>query len=184
MESKSKKIAETVLKLLNNKLWKNLSISEIKKKCNISSFDKIVKNKEDIIKIINNYFDYNLLLKLSDVEKSNSKDMIFEIIMIRFDILQLHRQGILSIFNSFKSNPRELLFLLPGLLNSIILMTEYANFPKKGIIASLKIKGILIIYIASFITWTKDQSSSLEKTMTSLDKYLNQGEKLLETINK
>ena len=179
----NKKIAESALIILKKKLWKNLSINELKKKSNVKSFDKIIKSKKDLIKIINNYFDYKLLLKCKNIEKSNTRDMIFEVIMIRFDLLQAHKRGVVSIFDSFKSNPKELLFLLPNLFKSIIIMTEYANFPKKNFTASLKIKSIFLIYVASFIVWTKDDSSSMEKTMTSLDGYLNQSEKIFKVIS-
>ena len=94
------KIAETALFLLKNKNWNDLSLEEIKKKSKIQKFDKLIKNKKAIIKKINEYFDYKLSFRLKNIEQSNNKDMIFEILMMRFDILQKYRKGILSIFNS------------------------------------------------------------------------------------
>ena len=40
------KIVETVLFLLKNKNWNDLSLNEIKKKSKIQKFDKLIKNKK------------------------------------------------------------------------------------------------------------------------------------------
>ena len=108
--------------------------------------------------------------------------MIFEILMMRFDILQKYRKGILSIFNSFKGKPQDLVFLLPNIIDSIILMVNYTNVSTKGIKGQLKIKGIIIIYISSFFAWMNDDTPSLDKTMTTLDKNLDQAGKILSFI--
>ena len=122
MTKDDKKIVETVLFLLKNKKWKDLSLFEIKKKSKVKNFNKLIKNKKNnVIKNINKYFDYKLKLEIKNIEQSNNKDMIFEILMMRFDILQKYRIGIISIFNSFKSRPQDLLFLLPNIVDSIIL---------------------------------------------------------------
>ena len=176
------KIAETVLFLLKNKNWNDLSLEEIKKKSKIQKFDKLIKNKKAIIKKINEYFDYKLSFRLKNMEQSNNKDMIFEILMMRFDILQKYRKGILSIFNSFKGKPQDLVFLLPNIIDSIILMVNYTNVSTKGIKGQLKIKGIVIIYISSFFAWMNDDTPSLDKTMITLDKNLDQAGKILSFI--
>ena len=176
------KIVETALFLLKNKNWNDLSLEEIKKKSKIQKFDKLIKNKKIIINKINEYFDYKLSLQLKSVEQSNNKDMIFEILKMRFDILQKYRKGILSIFNSFKGKPQDLVFLLPNIIDSIILMVNYTNVSRKGIKGQLKIKGIVIIYISSFFAWMNDDTPSLDKTMTALDKNLDQAGKILSFI--
>ena len=182
MKKSEKKIVESTLLLLKNKNWTDLSLKEIKNKSKIQTFDKLIKNKNTIIKKINEYFDYKLSLESKNIEQSNNKDMIFEILMIRFDLLQKYRKGVISIFNSFKSKPQDLFFLLPNIIDSIILMINFTNISSKGIIGQLKIKGILIIYISSFFTWLNDDSSSLEKTMTAVDKNLDQAGKILSFI--
>ena len=135
-----------------------------------------------MLKNINYYFDFLLTLEAKNIENSNNKDMIFEILMIRFDILENNRKAIISISRSFKHKPKELIFLLPSLIDSIILMLKYTNISIKGIMGQIKIKSILIIYILTFLVWLKDESLSLEKTMNSLDQYLNQAGKFLAFI--
>ena len=182
MTKDEKKISESVLILLKNKNWKDLTLFEIEKKSKVKNFNKLIKNKNNIIKNINKYFDYNLKLEIKNIEQSNNKDMMFEILMMRFDILQRYRKGVLSIFNSFRSRPQDLLFLLPNIIDSIILMVNYTNISQKGVSGQLNIKGILLIYIASFFTWMKDDSISLEKTMITLDKNLDYAGSILSLV--
>jgi hypothetical protein len=106
--------------------------------------------------------------------------MIFEILMMRFDLLQDNRKAILSIFKSFRSNPKELVFILPKLLISIETMLNCVKISSKGIVGKIKIKGILIIYLTTFLVWINDETESLEKTMTFLDNSLDQAGKLFQ----
>ena len=179
MKEDKKKIAKVTLEILKKKIWEKISLNEIKTKSKVKQFEKLITNKKDVLKIINHYFDYEHSLSAKKLEESNAKDKIFELIMMRFDILQNYRKPILSIYNSFSSKPSELAYLLPNLLESIILIFKYANFPTKSSKAQLKVLGVLIIYMLSFLAWIKDESVGLEKTMQALDNYLEQAGKIL-----
>jgi len=182
MDNGMKKIAIKTLEILNLKSWNNLSINEVKLKSHVKLFDSFIKDKKDLLKNINSYFDYKMILNKKNIEDSSSKDMIFEVLMLRFDLLQGNRKAIISIFKSFKNKPIDLIFLLPQLIDSIVLMLGFSKISTKGIVGTLNIKGILAIYIATFFTWLEDESVSLEKTMTALDSYLNQAGKILKYI--
>ena len=108
--------------------------------------------------------------------------MIFELMMIRFDILQKYRKQIINIYCSIKNKPQEIIFIFPAFIESIIMMAKISNIPLKGIQGNLKIKGLCIIYFSSFLVWIKDDTNSLEKTMKSLDKYLDQAGKILNFV--
>ena len=79
-----------------------------------------IDNKQDLLRNINHYFDFKLRNITDSIEQSTRKDMIFEIIMMRFDILQIYRKPIIKIFEFFKKKPQELVFLLPSLIESMI----------------------------------------------------------------
>ena len=184
MNKDYKKIVETTLKILDKKPWDNISLKEIQTKSKVKKFDLLIKNKKDLLIKLNNYFDYKVSSKISNIENSNYKDMIFEVIMMRFDILQENRKGIKSIFESFKNKPKLLFFLIPELLDSILIMVQSINLPTKGVIGQLKIKGIFVIYVSCFFVWLNDETVSLDKTMTALDKYLDQANNILKFVNK
>ena len=175
-------IARITLQILENKTWESLNINEVKKKSKVKLFSKKIYNKKNLIENINLYFDYCLSLNLNNIEKSNDRDMIFEIIMMRFDILQKHRKAVKSIFNSLKKKPHELILFLPNLLNSMIIMLGYTKKNKKSIARNLRAKGVLIIYILTFLIWLKDENQDLDKTMQALDDNLTKVDKILSFI--
>ena len=178
------KLAETTLLILEKRSLHSIKIDEVYNKTNINkkNLQNKVNNKRDLLRNINNYFDFKLGNIADLIDKSTRKDMIFEIIMMRFDILQIHRKPIIKIFEFFKKKPQELVFLLPSIIESIISMAGLAKIPVVGVKGNLKVKVLLVIYFSSFLVWSKDNSESLEKTMTSLDNYLDRAGKFLSII--
>ena len=116
------KLAETTLLILEKRSWHSIKINEVYNRININKkyLQNKVDNKRDLLRNINNYFDFKLGNIADLIDKSTRKDMIFEIIMMRFDILQTHRKPIIKIFEFFKKKPQELAFLLPSLIESMI----------------------------------------------------------------
>ena len=94
-------IAKKTLLLLKKKSWEEISLDEVLRK--IKNQNKEIKSKTDLLKNINSYVDYNLKNEVSSIEKSDPKDMLFEVIMARFDILQQNRQSFIEIYNGFKN---------------------------------------------------------------------------------
>ena len=179
------KIAEITLSLLKTKKWKSLKLKDVRNKLKIKkTFDEKILKKKDLLININNYFDSLLLKNTQLIENSNSKDMIFETIMLRFDFLQKHRLAILSIFESIKKKPKDLICLFPFFIESMVIMLDIAKIKTNGLIGQVKIKGIFIIYFASFLVWIKDETKSLDKTMTAVDKYLDQAGAIIKYIKK
>ena len=180
------KLAETTLLVLNKKSWNSIKLEEIckKSKINKKKLQRKIDSKLDLLSNINRYFDLQLTNTSKTVDQSSHKDMIFELMMLRFDILQNYRKSIIRIFNAFKRKPQELLLLLPSFIESMVVITRMAKIPISGLKGNLKIKGLLVIYFLSFLVWTKDNCESLEKTMKSLDNYLNNADSLLSILNK
>ena len=182
MNKENISIALKTLKLLKKKSWNEIRLEEIIK--NSKKNKKTIKTKNDLLKNINRYVDYLLKKETSSIEKSSTKDMLFEVIMARFDVLQKYRNSFLTLFDSYKLKPQKSIILIPSFLESMFLTASLANIEIKGIKGSLTIKGIFIIYIATYLEWINDTSKSLEKTMTTLDQYLNKVSKILNFIIK
>ena len=178
------KIAEQTLKLLRTHHWKEISIDLICKNLKLSKkkISKNIKNKNDLLKNINQYFDDLILVEINLLEKSSSRDMIFEIIMLRFDILSRYRSSVLKIFKVFKSNPGDFVLLIPLFIESIEIMAKSSNINTNGIIGTMKLNGLLIIYFSTFLTWVKDKDPSLNKTMTVLDSCLDKSQNFLKLL--
>ena len=182
MNKENINIALKTLKLLKKKSWGKIRLEEII--INSKKHKKTIKTKNDLLRNINRYVDYLLKKETSSIEKSSTKDMLFEVIMARFDVLQKYRNSFLTLFDSYKLKPQKSIILIPSFLESMFLTASLANIEIKGIKGSLTIKGIFIIYFATYLEWMNDTSKSLEKTMTTLDQYLNKASKILNFIIK
>ena len=59
----------------------------------------------------------------------------------------------------------------------MIITAELSNYNVNGLKGSIRLKGLLIVYFITCLKWMEDKTTSLEKTMTALDKNLDQAEK-------
>jgi len=176
MNKENISIAKNTLKFLEKKSFNNIKMQEILKSYNKTS----IKNKYELIVNLNRFFDYLLKKNLQNLEKSSRKDMIFEVFMARLDILNLYRIQIKKIINYLKSKPHEFVKIIPSFVETIILMSIQSNMNVNGIKGVANIKAIFVLYLFIIYIWNKDESENLEKTMTTLDGYLNNLEKFID----
>ena len=91
-----KKIAKDTLKKLYKQSWDKLTLDDVLDKK--VKKQKIINTKNDLLKNINRYVDNSLIEKTKNIESSSTKDMLFEVLMARFDILQENRISFIKIF--------------------------------------------------------------------------------------
>ncbi len=179
MTDKEKRIAQNTLAILKKKSWKVLNFEEVlKNNKNIN-----IKSKIDLLKNINRYVDDALIIKMKKLEISSTKDMLFEVLMARFDICQQNRKSYLEIYKGFKKSPQYFIKLLPSFLESMIITAELAKYNVNGLKGSIRLKGLMMVYFATFFQWLEDKTTSLERTMTQLDKNLDQAEKFGKLVS-
>ncbi len=169
-------LAKKTLQYLEKKKLREINLK------NFLSNSKVLnmKNKIDLILNINDFFDFQLKKNLVNIEKSSQRDMLFEIMMARYDILNEYRASVKNIINHFMSRPQGVIKLIPKLIESKILIASFANINPSGIHGVIKIKIIFALYYITLFTWFNDENESLEKTMSVLDKYLNNIEKFIK----
>ncbi len=175
-----KKIAEDTLKKLHKKSWDKLTLDDVLDKK--VKKQKIINTKNDLLKNINRYVDNSLIEKTINIESSSTKDMLFEVLMARFDILQENRISFIKIFEALKKSPKKILKLFPSFLESMIVTAELAKFNVNGVKGAIRLKGLFLVYLITFYSWIDDNTFSLEKTMNALDKNLDQVEKFSKYI--
>ena len=171
-----KKIAQYTLNILMKKSWNKFSLEQVLK--NVKVKKTYIKTKFDLLKLISKYVDYLLINKMKSLENSSTKDMLFEVLMARFDILELNRKAFLEIYRILRKNPQQFIKSLPIFLESMIITAELSKYKVNGLKGTIRLKGLMLIYFVTFFQWVDDKESSLEKTMTALDKNLDQAEKL------
>ena len=181
-----RKLAKTALQLLKDESWSSLTMKKLFKKSRISQLDaySVIKEKKDIILLINNYFDIETIKNIKKIENSSKKDKIFESMMLRFEVLNKHRIAVIKLFNQIIKKPDLIIFFSPIILKSLNIILESADTSTDGIIGNLKIEYLVITYIIVFIVWMKDETPELEKTMVALDKHLNRGDYIMNFVKK
>ena len=169
-------LAKKTLQYLEKKKLRDINLKDLLSNTKVGD----INNKIDLILNINEFFDFQLKKNLVNIEKSSQRDMLFEIMMARYDILNEYRTSVKNIINHFMSRPQEVLKLLPKSVESKILIATSANINLNGIQGVIKIKIIFVLYYITLFTWFNDENESLEKTMSVLDKYLNNIEKVIK----
>ena len=96
-----KKISEAALNLLKSRSWSKIKMKDIFEKAGIKSNSAFlhVKNKKDILVLIQNYFDNQMYENIQDNATSNKHDKIFDILMTRFELYNKHRTAVIKLFN-------------------------------------------------------------------------------------
>ena len=117
-----KKIAQKTLNILKKKSWNTFSLEQILKSVKVKKTN--IKTKFDLLKLISKYVDYLLINNTKSLENSSTKDMLFEVLMARFDILEAHRKAFLEIYKILKKNPQQFIKLLPVFFESMIITAD------------------------------------------------------------
>ena len=169
-------LAKKTLQYLEKKKLKDINLKIFLSNTKVPNMN----NKIDLILNINDFFDFQLKKNLVNIEKSSQRDMLFEIMMARYDILNEYRASVKNIIRYFMSRPQEVLKLIPKSVESKILIATFANINLNSIQGVIKIKTIFVLYYITLFTWFNDENESLEKTMSVLDKYLNNIEKVIK----
>jgi len=169
-------LAKKTLQYLEKKKLRDINLKNFLSNTKVPN----INNKIDLILNINDFFDFQLKKNLVNIEKSSQRDMLFEIMMARYDILNEYRVSVKNIINHFMYRPQEVLKLLPKSVESKILIATFANINLNGIQGVIKLKIIFVLYYITLFTWFNDENESLEKTMSVLDKYLNNIEKVIK----
>ena len=169
-------LAKKTLQYLEKKKLRDINLKNLLANTKVSDMN----NRIDLILNINDFFDFQLKKSLVNIEKSSQRDMLFEIMMARYDILNEYRTSVKNIIYHFISRPQEVLKLIPKSVESKILIATFANINLNSVQGAIKIKIIFVLYYITLFTWFNDENESLEKTMSILDKYLNNIEKFIK----
>lgn len=110
------------------------------------------------------------------------RDRLFEILMRRFDALAAERDGVATIVRALPGDPLTALMLAPGFAASMAWMLEAAGLATTGIVGSLRVKGLAVVYIATLRVWLDDDSMDMAKTMAALDRNLQRAESLAQRL--
>ncbi len=177
------RIINAALKLAAVQSWSFITIRDVANEAEIdlADFYEVFDGKDDIVTAYGRRLDLKVLQNFSDIHPETPlRDLIFDIIMERFDLANKDREGLKSILNSMKSDPKQFFTALPQLGCSMTKMLEVAGIDAYGPKGAMRVAGLTAAVAYVTKTWLEDESADLSKTMASLDKALERIESLAE----
>jgi AcrR family transcriptional regulator len=100
------------------------------------------------------------------------RDLVFDLLMRRFDALQPHRAALETLGRELPTDPLAMLGAGLGLLRSIGWTLEAAGISTVGFGGTVAVKLTAAAYVATMRVWLRDDSPDLAPTMAALDRRL------------
>lgn len=177
------KIIKAALSLAASQGWGLTTVRNIADEAEIElpEFYEYFDGKEDILTAYGRKLDQKVLEAFADFNPETPvRDLIFDILMERFDLANQDKVALKSIFNSMRTDPGQVLVNLPQLGASMTRMLEAAGLDPYGWRGAARIAGLSAAVAWVTRVWLEDDTQDLSKTMASLDKALSRVENLAE----
>ena len=170
--------------LINDIGWEEFSLEKLstKEKVPINELKVFFKCKNSIVDKFSRMIDKNIesKLRIDDFKDSSKKDILFELIMMRFDEMESFKGSLVKILDVSKNKPLLISIITKNVMNTMDFFLELSNSYNNYAFDILKKNFLFIIYSISFKTWLSDDTEDLSKTMSKLDNVLTYSEKMLK----
>ena len=123
--------------------------------------------------------DAQVLSRTQRAEGQEKRDLLFDVLMTRFDVLAPYKAAVKSIAGSGNAD----LTLLGPLLSSQHWMLQAAGIDTSGPSGALRVAGLAAVYASVFRTWLEDDDPGHARTMAALDRRLRRGERALRQLD-
>ena len=177
-DTREGRILAAALECAAKKSWAEVSLLDIAEGANLplSELRGAFTTKSGIIAALLRAIDDEVLKRAAKRgEGQEKRDLLFDIIMTRFDVLGPHKAALKSIH---ASGPAD--FALAGpFLSSQHWMLQAAGIATDGPTGALRVAGLGLTYASVFRVWLQDDDPGLAKTMAALDRRLRRGERTL-----
>lgn len=115
--------------------------------------------------------------------ESSARDRLFDVLMRRFDALRPYREGLAAVAREGGGvGVGDAICGAQRMLRSLAWMLEAAGIGTGGWAGACRVKGLAVVYAATFGTWLRDETEDMSKTMAALDKNLGRAERFANTF--
>jgi AcrR family transcriptional regulator len=166
--------------------WRRASLADIADAAGISlaELHGRYKDKAAILRGLVDYADRKVLEGAAKPDPDTSaRDRLFDVLMRRFDALRPFREGLAALARDGGGvGVADALCGAQRMLRSLAWMLEAAGIGTGGWAGACRVKGLGIVYGATFATWLRDESEDMAKTMAALDRNLGRAERFANTF--
>ncbi len=115
--------------------------------------------------------------------ESSARDRLFDVLMRRFDVLRPYREGLAAVAREGGGvGIGDAICGAQRMLRSLAWMLEAAGIGTGGWAGACRVKGLAVVYGATFSAWLRDETEDMSKTMAALDKNLGRAERFANTF--
>lgn len=101
------------------------------------------------------------------------RELLFDMLMRRFDVLQQHREGVVSLLHAIPADPGLALMLAGTTARSMGWMLAGAGIAGSGLRGFVRVNLLSGAWLGIVRAWERDQSPDLSATMAALDRTLD-----------
>jgi ubiquinone biosynthesis protein COQ9 len=112
------------------------------------------------------------------LQEGSTKDRLFDILLRRFDFLQMHRRGVAALMRSLPLDPLVGAWLTGETLKSMGWMLEGAGVASAGLRGEIAKRGLAAVWAWGMRAWLRDESEDLSATMAAVDVALARAEQI------
>ncbi len=177
------KLAHAALNLIGKKGWAGCTPAALAKsaKVPLPAAQQFLESPCHALRALTAYIS-RLTLQDYRYEPGNSpRDALFELLMLRFDVLQRYRDGARVLLAAALHEPPLAAALLAALPAQMDAMLDAAHIAPR---TPLHVLGLCGIYTATLWVWQRDMSDDLDRTMAALDGHLRRTEALLNRLGR
>lgn len=169
------------LDLAAERPWSDVSLRDIAERAgsNLVELRREFASKGDILAAFTRAIDDAVLAAAPARQSSQpARDVLFDVVMARFDALAPYRKALRSIVHSGAFDVRHAC----GMMASQRWMLSAAGIDSSGPGGAVRAAGLGAVYASAFRTWLDDDDPGLARTMAVLDRRLRRGERSLEAV--
>jgi AcrR family transcriptional regulator len=171
-------IIEALMELAGERVWEDISISDIATRANLSlaDFRDIYPSKGAVLAGFARKIDRKVLEGTTDdLVGEPAKERLFDVLMRRLDALTPYKLGVEGIAEWLGRDPMAAAAVNRLELNSMRFMLEAAGIESEGPVGAFKLQGLVLVWGRVLRTWFRDDDSGVATTMSLLDKELTRG---------
>lgn len=158
--------------------WSAVTMRDIARaaKCTLAELYDVFEDRHDILAAYGRQLDRRVMESVTVDGGAPERDLLFDVLMARFDVLNEDRAAVVSILKSFCTAPKDALISLPHLGRSMVRMLEAAAIDPNGPRGTATALGLAGVYLYTLKAWMDDESEDMGKTMAALDRALGRAE--------
>jgi ubiquinone biosynthesis protein COQ9 len=177
------RILAAALDCAAKKKWQDVSLLDIAEAANmpLAELREVFATKTGVIAALLRAVDDEVLKRAAKRSEGQEKrDLLFDTIMTRFDVLGPYKPALKSIRASGAAD----LALAGPFLSSQHWMLQAAGIGTDGATGALRVAGLGLAYASVFRIWLEDDDPGLARTMAALDRRLRRGERTLSGLEQ